>query len=94
MATLVEIRLVREMARKDEAKIKALSEDLQKEKDHSRKQGQKIEKLLSKFFFLGRPSIVLAFASIIFLFYASSSSMHATSNERRRSFLLAGRYSR
>ncbi|XP_026420251.1 paramyosin-like [Papaver somniferum] len=36
------------MARKDEAKIKALSEDLQKEKDHSRKQGQKIEKLLTR----------------------------------------------
>ncbi|XP_026456351.1 paramyosin-like [Papaver somniferum] len=36
------------MARKDEAKIKALSEDLQKEKDHSRKQSQKIEKLLTR----------------------------------------------
>ncbi|XP_026429267.1 uncharacterized protein LOC113325281 [Papaver somniferum] len=34
------------MDRKDEAKIKALSEDLQKERDHSLKQRQNIEKLL------------------------------------------------
>ncbi|XP_026438991.1 centrosomal protein of 55 kDa-like [Papaver somniferum] len=48
MASLVEIRLVREKAKKDEAQIKFLTNELQEEKEHSIKQSQKMENLLTR----------------------------------------------
>ncbi|XP_026452332.1 leucine zipper protein 1-like [Papaver somniferum] len=65
MANLVDTRLVREKAKNDEALIKSLAKELKEEKEHSSKQRQKMEKLLSK----SLPSQIISLPlSLLFLF--------------------------
>ncbi|XP_026379620.1 leucine zipper protein 1-like [Papaver somniferum] len=65
MDNLVETRLVRKKAKKDETLIKFLAKELKEEKEHSSKESQKLVKRLSK----SLPSQILSFPlSLLLLF--------------------------